>query len=349
MADHKKNSAWRAYQESAADLFRQMGFEAVVEEVLEGARGKHEVDVVARTSLGGVGVTWIVECKHWKSAVPKAHVLTLAQIAQDTGADRAVLLSEKGFQAGAIAVSSKSNVMLTSLNELQAVAADSIAELSIRRTLMRTKDLERDLRDVLFAYGPRTPPPPELDETITLLGICLEITLAAVAAETAQFPVRLPALAAQPASASDELPIIAEALAAAAEEIASGYAAVRAAVAAVLKSDVEQSQELISLAGHLMDLGATLLELGSDPASQEARLEEIVLAMRAVGDAAEPLRSTSSAALGRAVRTLMRELIDGAYLWFADPNRTADRWADVKRRTDEALAQLGQAGVAVNL
>ena len=48
---------WRDYQNNAADLFREMGFDTDVEEVLKGARGKHEIDVVARNTLGGLTVT----------------------------------------------------------------------------------------------------------------------------------------------------------------------------------------------------------------------------------------------------------------------------------------------------
>lgn len=313
-----------------------MGFTATVEEVVEGARGKHAVDVVARTNLGGVPVMWIVECKYWESPVPKAHVLTLAQIAQDTGADRAVLLSQKGFQAGAVSVSHKSNVLLTSLEELGSAAADSIAEIMIRRTLLRVKELEKWLQEVLFAYGPRVPPPLELDETITLLGACLEVTLAVVAAQTGRFPIRLPARLSTEASYADELPAVAEALAASVEEIASKCESLKLAIAEALKPYVDQSGELIELVRKLMTAGDELLS----PADEEAetqKLETIVAAMRAVGDCAEALRSAPSTHLSQAVSGLMRQLIDGAYLWFADPNRTAKTWNELTVRIREAL------------
>lgn len=37
MATYRKNTAWRDYQDKAAELFREMGFDTEVEEVLEGA------------------------------------------------------------------------------------------------------------------------------------------------------------------------------------------------------------------------------------------------------------------------------------------------------------------------
>lgn len=285
---------------------------------------------------------WIVECKHWKSAVPKAHVLTLAQIAQDVGADRAVLLSEKGFQAGAISVSRKSNVLLTSLEELRSGAADSIAELSIKRSLLTVKELERELQEILFGYGPRVPPPPELDNVITLLGACLEVTLTILAAQTWRFPVRLPSTFSGESPLADELPAIADALASGVEEIADRYAVLKLEVAQALEPYVLGSRELIRLVQHLMAAGAELLTSSAD-AKKEQNLHTIVAAMRSVGDCAETLRSAPSACLSEAVRSLMRQLIDGPYLWFADPNRTRETWDELTSRIDQAIADLADA------
>jgi hypothetical protein len=47
------------------------------------------------------------------------HVAALASVVQDVGADRGILLSETGFQAGAIRLASLSNITLTSLTELK--------------------------------------------------------------------------------------------------------------------------------------------------------------------------------------------------------------------------------------
>src|SRR5262249_38211470 len=61
--------------------------------------------------------TWIVECKWWRRAVSKVHVAALANIVQDVGADRGILLTETGFQTGATRLASLSNITLTSLTE----------------------------------------------------------------------------------------------------------------------------------------------------------------------------------------------------------------------------------------
>lgn len=106
---------WRDYQEEAAALFRSMGLDAVTNETIQGVRTKHDVDVVVRSHYAGFDVTWLVECKHWKSPVSKLHVLALREIVSDTGADRGILLCEVGFQSGAIEAANLTNVQVTSL------------------------------------------------------------------------------------------------------------------------------------------------------------------------------------------------------------------------------------------
>ncbi len=116
------STKWRKYQRDVAELFRALGFEAKVEDTLTGARAVHDVDVAVRFSIAGVPVLWIVECKLWKASVGKEQVMTLAQIAQDVGADRAFLLSESGFQAGALKAVRNTNVTLTNLQGLTEAA-----------------------------------------------------------------------------------------------------------------------------------------------------------------------------------------------------------------------------------
>jgi len=115
-------TAWRDYQESTAYFFRVLGMDANVGERVAGARGRHDVDVVVRTSRAGIEhieQLWIVECKRWRRSVSKLHVAALVSIVQDVGADRGFLMSETGFQPGAFKLASLSNITLTSLTELK--------------------------------------------------------------------------------------------------------------------------------------------------------------------------------------------------------------------------------------
>jgi hypothetical protein len=89
---------------------------------------KHAVDVAVRGYRAGVKFLWLVECKWWDRRVPKAAVVTLSGIMLDVGADRGIVLSRKGFQSGAPAMARKSNITLTSLEELKADTEDEYIE-----------------------------------------------------------------------------------------------------------------------------------------------------------------------------------------------------------------------------
>src|SRR4051794_30467724 len=121
---------WVEYEQAAADFFRALSMDARMNVSLEGARATHAIDVVVRFSRYGVGHFWIVECKHWNRRVPKERVLLLQQIATDVGADRAFLVSARGFQSGAATAARFSNVTLTGLEDLRANAE---ADLQLAR------------------------------------------------------------------------------------------------------------------------------------------------------------------------------------------------------------------------
>ena len=111
-------TAWHDYQERAAEFFRTLGMDTNVDERLEGVRDHHDVDVVVRATRAGIEQLWVVECKLWRRSVSKLHVNALANIVQDVGADHGIMLSETGFQAGAIRQALSSNITLTSLADL---------------------------------------------------------------------------------------------------------------------------------------------------------------------------------------------------------------------------------------
>lgn len=118
---------WKLYQDEAANFFQKLGMDAKIEQKIEGVRGMHEIDVYVEGTIHGLPFIWIIECKAWNRNISKEKILALSSILSDIGADRGFLLSEKGFQSGAIRVSEKSNITLTSLADLnQVIAIDSI-------------------------------------------------------------------------------------------------------------------------------------------------------------------------------------------------------------------------------
>lgn len=152
-------AAWQKYQEEAAAFFRSLGMDAQTDVTVQGARTKHDVDVLVKSRHVGFEVTWIVECKCWQTPVNKLHVLALREIVADTGADRGILLSESGFQLGSKEAAALTNVHLQSLTESEAAASAEViamrlAELNdrVQRCRVVYWELPKSLR---IKYGLR--------------------------------------------------------------------------------------------------------------------------------------------------------------------------------------------------
>jgi len=124
--------SWKEYQEEAASFFRSLGLDVSTDVTVEGVRTTHDVDVLVKSHYVGFEITWLVECKHWKTRVSKLHVLALREIVADVGADRGILLSEAGFQSGAIEAANLTNVQVTTLAEVSATAKNDIYSMRLR-------------------------------------------------------------------------------------------------------------------------------------------------------------------------------------------------------------------------
>lgn len=130
---------WKKYQEEVADFFRALGLDAQTNVTIIGTRTTHDVDVLVKSHQVGFDITWIAECKQWNSRVSKLHVLALREIVIDCGADRGILLAEKGFQSGAIEAAGLTNVHLSSLAKIRITASAEIFSMRLRDLYDRTE------------------------------------------------------------------------------------------------------------------------------------------------------------------------------------------------------------------
>lgn len=128
---------WQKYQEDAASYFRSLGLDVSTDVTVYGVRTSHDIDVLVKSYYAGFDITWIIECKYWKTPVNKLHVLALREIVADIGADRGILLSEAGFQSGAREAANLTNVQITSISELRALANRSIYAMRLRELFDR--------------------------------------------------------------------------------------------------------------------------------------------------------------------------------------------------------------------
>ena len=149
---------WERYQHRTADLLRELAFTAQVNDPLPTPNGVvHRVDVSARIVLAGVNVLWIVECKLWNRAIPKEKVSALKDIVNDLGADRGLLMSEKGFQSGAVHLAAAKNITLSSLDELRTNTAEQLIASRVTAAELRLLNLIRRITRDLRSFGPAVP------------------------------------------------------------------------------------------------------------------------------------------------------------------------------------------------
>ncbi|BAV45201.1 hypothetical protein MesoLj113a_47160 [Mesorhizobium sp. 113-1-2] len=144
---------WRQYQEEAAEFFRSLGLRAATDVRLQGVRTPHDIDVFVTIDIGGFEIKWLVECKHWSTPVTKLHVMGLRQIVAECGADRGIILCEKGFQSGAVEAANLTNVQVTSLASLAESSKEAINAVRLRNLFDRTEiartrywDIPKDVR-----------------------------------------------------------------------------------------------------------------------------------------------------------------------------------------------------------
>ena len=104
-------------------------------EPLQGTDGEYAIDVTARFEALGADFLVLVECKQHKRKVERGDVQVLHSKVQSVGAQKGMLFSTAGFQAGAVAYADTHGIALV--------------QIANGSSMWMTKSM-----------GPPTPPPP---------------------------------------------------------------------------------------------------------------------------------------------------------------------------------------------
>ena len=123
---------WRELQSLVALLFTGMGCTAEVEKSVHAARGFAELDVVATDMVSGHKITYVCECKLWGKPVSQHVVHGFRSVVADIGADIGIIISAKGFQRGAVAAATLTNIRLLTWGECQRTFEDRWTAAKIR-------------------------------------------------------------------------------------------------------------------------------------------------------------------------------------------------------------------------
>lgn len=130
---------WKKFQDEVATFYKELGLDAKADVSIEGVRTKHDIDVLVKSCHAGFDITWLIECKKWKTKITKLHVLALREIINDTGADKGIIISESGFQSGAIEAANLTNIELTSLAETKVKSENDINAMRLRELYDRVE------------------------------------------------------------------------------------------------------------------------------------------------------------------------------------------------------------------
>jgi hypothetical protein len=142
---------WRTYQDAVAALFRDLGYSVEIEKEIAGARATHKIDVWVEFKSVEIEQRWVLECKYWGAKIPKEKVLALRALVEDIGADRAILISDAGFQSGAIRAAAQTNISLLTFSQLEEFAKIERA----RRTFHKIEQEVNKLRRRIAEYENR--------------------------------------------------------------------------------------------------------------------------------------------------------------------------------------------------
>jgi len=287
-------------------------------------------------------MTWVIECKFWNTAIPKEKVLALAQIASDVGADRAFLLSESGFQAGAIRVSQNTNITLTSLQELFDSATAELQKRELLVLTQKARRLQQEMHD-FFVLDNGSPGPPagaDRESFLDLLAVVFELnSIALPQVEAEDFPIRMSTgsnltqfsdIAAFVAFANSEL-----------ERVVTCVSAAKQDVDNVRRLAGQLSSIFCREVGDFLDHSeAIVLASGVENVAQH-QLPLTLDCMKQVGNQAEELRTLVSGRALDALSRVMRALIDGPYLLLAQMRCEDREWSKSRESVETPLQELG--------
>ena len=159
---------WRDLQSEVGQILHECGFHAEVDITIQTARGTVNVDVYAEDRSRMPEIRYLIECKHWKTRVPKTVVHAFRAVVSDFGANVGLFVSSVGFQSGAFDVAKNSPLRLVEWREFQDLfistwikkcftpglykAADPLQEYTepINSRIFRKADLLPEERKVKF-------------------------------------------------------------------------------------------------------------------------------------------------------------------------------------------------------
>ncbi len=117
---------WEDYESITRHIYEALGYKAGVEVICHGNKCKvlgisgvwHQVDVLTSHSDGIHVYKTAIECKYWEKNINKDTVMKVAEIIEDAGINKGVIVSKKGFTPDGIEFARHKHIGLVELREM---------------------------------------------------------------------------------------------------------------------------------------------------------------------------------------------------------------------------------------
>jgi restriction system protein len=116
---------WQELEALVGRVLAECSYYVEVQKNVKLARGDVDIDVWADDHSSPPNVI-AIECKRWKTSVPKNVVHAFRGVVGDSGANTGLLISDAGFQDGAVEAAQYSNVRLLTWDEFQQMFARAL-------------------------------------------------------------------------------------------------------------------------------------------------------------------------------------------------------------------------------
>ncbi len=158
-----KNLDWKIYESITKYIYETLGKEFGVKIKGYGSTCKaigksgvtHQIDVLTSNSDGVHSYQTAIECKYWNQKVNKDIVMKLAEIIQDCGINKGIIVCKNGFTHDGVEYAKHKNIELVELREIEEKDLNenpreihfADLELRIKTTIRRTEILNIDIGD----------------------------------------------------------------------------------------------------------------------------------------------------------------------------------------------------------
>ena len=118
---------WKEYEDITKHIYETLGKDSGVRIICHGkdckVTGKskvdHQIDVLTQHSDGLHNYKTAIECKYWDKSINKDIVMKVAEIVEDAGLNKGIIVSKNGFTPDATNYAEYRNIGLVELRELR--------------------------------------------------------------------------------------------------------------------------------------------------------------------------------------------------------------------------------------